>query len=87
MRTILLSLALVALVALPAYAATEAEQCNTVSKEIDKAFGKRFDKQASSVRSKQAQAKKLQAQGKHGDALKVYEAAAKEGGLHVMPAK
>jgi hypothetical protein len=87
MRAILLGLSLVALVALPVCAATEAEQCNMVSAEIDKAYGKRFDKQASSVRSKQAHAKKLQAQGKHGEALKVYEAAAKEGGLHVMPAK
>jgi hypothetical protein len=87
MRTILLTLALVALVALPVCAATEAEQCNMVSMEIDKSFGKRFDKQAANVRSMQGQAKKLQAQGKHADALKVYEAAAKEGGLQLKHAK
>jgi hypothetical protein len=87
MRTLLLSLALVALVALPVCAATEAEQCNMASMEIDKTFGKRFDKQAANVRTLQAQAKKLQAQGKHADALKVYEAAAKEGGLHLNHAK
>jgi hypothetical protein len=34
-----------------------------------------------------AQAKALHKQGKHTDALKVYDAAAKEGDVHLMHAK
>jgi hypothetical protein len=87
MRTLLLAFAFVALVALPVCAGTEVEQCDMASTQIDKEYGKRFDRQAASVRSMQTQARKLQAQGKHADALKVYEAAAKEGGLQLKYVK
>jgi hypothetical protein len=87
MRTVLLSLALVTLVVMPVSAATEAEQCDMAATQIDKEYGKRFDKTAAQVRSMAAQAKALHKQGKHTEALKVYEAAAKEGNVHLMHAK
>jgi basic membrane lipoprotein Med (substrate-binding protein (PBP1-ABC) superfamily) len=87
MRTLLLSLAFVALVAMPVSAASEAEQCDMAATQIDKEYGKRFDKKAAEVRSMEAQARSLQKQGKHAEALKVYEAAAKSGDIHLMHAK
>lgn len=87
MRTLLLSLALVALVAMPVSAFTEAEQCDMASRQIDKEFGKRFDKKAAEVRTMAAQARMLQKQGKHAEALKAYEAAAKAGDIQLTHAK
>ncbi len=81
MRTILLTLALVAMVATPVAAASDAERCDMAQLQIDRAYGKRFDKQAAQVRTQQVQAQRLHKQGKHSDALKVYEAAAKTGGV------
>jgi hypothetical protein len=87
MQILLLSLALVTLVVMPVSAGTDAEQCNMAAKQIDKEYGKRFDKKAAQVRSIQAQARSLEKQGKHSEALKVYQAAAKAGDIQLMPAK
>ena len=87
MRMLLLSLALVSLMVMPVMAATEAEQCDMASKQIDKEFGKRFDKKAAEVRSMTAHARSLQKQGKHAEALKEYEAAAKAGNIQLTNAK
>ena len=87
MRTVLLSLALVAVVVMPVSAATEAEECEMAATQIDREFGKRFDKKAAEVRSMAFQARSLQKQGKHAEALKVYEAAAKTGGVQLKRAK
>jgi hypothetical protein len=83
MRTILLGLALLVLFAVPVIAETASEQCEIASMQIDRAFGKRFDRQAAQVRSMATQARSLQKQGKHAEALKVYEAAAKAGNIQL----
>jgi hypothetical protein len=87
MRTVLLSLALVVLVAMPVAAATEAEECDMAATQIDREYGKRFDKKAAEVRSMASHARSLQKQGKHAEALKMYEAAAKAGDLQLKRAK
>lgn len=62
-------------------------QCPKLQAQIDKEFGKRFDRTASGVRSTAAQAAALHRAGKHDESVKAYEEAAKAGGLKLSEAK
>jgi hypothetical protein len=64
-----------------------ASQCPTLQAQIDKEFGKRFDRMATDVRTTAAQAAALHRAGKHAESMKMYEDAAKAGGLKLNPAK
>jgi hypothetical protein len=76
----LLSLAL--LVAMPAVAM--AAQCTSMQAEVDKQYGKRFDRTASNVRHMAAKAAALCKSGKDADSVKAYKEAMKTG--QVAPA-
>jgi hypothetical protein len=77
MKALLLSLVVIAFAAVPALA----EDCALRQAQIDKAYGKRFDKQASKVRSIAFEGSRLCKAGKTKDGLVKYDDAAKEGGL------
>lgn len=72
MRTILLSLRSLPWSCCRRGAATETEQRDMASMQLAKEFGKRFDRTAGDVRSMQTQPRKLEAQGRHARALKLY---------------
>lgn len=77
MKTALLGIAMIC--ALPVTAA--AFQCPTLQAQIDKEFGKRFDRTAANARSIAAQAVALHRDGKHAESVKMFDEAAKAGGL------
>jgi hypothetical protein len=77
MRAIVLGAALLALAAVPA----GAFECPALQAQIDKEFGKRFDARAAGAREKAAQAAALHKAGKHAESVKMYDEAAKAGGL------
>jgi hypothetical protein len=77
MKTLLLVSVVVAFTAAPALA----DDCMMRQVQIDKAFGKRFDKQATKVRSIAYDGSRLCKAGKTKDGLMKYDEAAKEGGL------
>lgn len=78
MKALLLVLVAIVFAAAPALAA---DDCMMRQTQIDKTFGKRFDKQASKVRSIAAQGSKLCKSGKTKEGLMKYDEAGKEGGL------
>jgi hypothetical protein len=77
MKALLLSLVVVAFAAVPALA----DDCMMRQAQIDKTYGKRFDKQATKVRSIAFEGSRLCKAGKTKDGLMKYDEAAKEGGL------
>jgi len=62
-------------------------QCPQLQAQIDKEFGKRFDRTATTARSTAAEAAALHRAGKHAESVKMYEDAAKAGGLKLSEAK
>jgi hypothetical protein len=76
---IVLALAVAVLALAPILAS--ANECPTLQAQIDKALGSRFDAQAQAARSMAAQAMSLHQAGKHAESVKMYDAAAKAGGL------
>lgn len=58
-----------------------AGECPALHAQIDQQFGKRFDRQASTVRALAKEADALHKSGKHADSVKKYDEAAKAGGL------
>jgi hypothetical protein len=78
MRALLLGLVVSAFAFTPALAA---DDCMMRQAQVDKAFGKRFDKQATKVRSTALEGSRLCKAGKTKDGLMKYDQAAKEGGL------
>jgi hypothetical protein len=69
------------IVGFPLTSALAADDCKMRQEQVDRAYGKRFDKQATKVRSVAADASKLCKGGKTKEALALYDQAAKEGGL------
>jgi len=61
--------------------AAGASQCPMLGAQIDKALGQRFDKTASNARNMAAQAAGLHKAGKHAESEKMYQEAAKAGGV------
>lgn len=77
MKAFLLAAAAVLLAVAPAMA----DDCMMRQSQVDKSFGKRFDRQASKVRQIAMEGSKLCKAGKTKEAMMKYEEAAKEGGL------
>jgi hypothetical protein len=77
MKAIVLGAALLVISAVPA----SAFQCPSLQTQIDKEFGKRFDRQAATARQFAREADALHRGGKHAESVKKYEEAAKAGGL------
>jgi len=77
--------ALVAICAWPLSAG--ASQCPKLGAQIDKELGKRFDKTATNARSMAAQAAALHRAGKHDESVKMYQEAAKAGGVKLAETK
>jgi hypothetical protein len=80
MRTVVLGLAILGLSATVA----SASQCPLLQAQVDKEFGKRFDRQAAQARATAAEGWALHRAGKHADSVKKYEEAAKAGGLKLQ---
>jgi len=78
MRALVIGLAVLTLSAVPALAA---DDCAMRQYEIDKVYGKRFDKKAAEVRGLAKQAMALCKAGKKEDAMKMYDEANKKGGI------
>ena len=83
MKAILFGLSFLAISA----AAAGAHECPALQAQIDKEFGKRFDRTASTARSLAAQAMSLHKTGKHAESVQKYDEAAKAGGLQLMHKK
>ena len=83
MKTIVLAASLLAFSA----AAAGAHECPALQAQIDKEFGKRFDRTAAGARSAAAEAMALHRAGKHAESVKKYDDAAKAGGLELMHKK
>jgi len=83
MKTVMIALAVLALTATTALAF----ECPTLQAQIDQAFGKRFDAQAASAKQLATQAAALHKAGKHAESVKMYDAAAKAGGLQLKHKK
>lgn len=62
-------------------------ECPKLQAQIDKEYGKRFDRTASTVRTMAEQATALHKAGKNTESQKMCEAAAKEAGLKLSEAK
>ena len=77
MKRILLSVVLLGAVA----GSASAGECPMLQAQIDKEFGKRFDKTAAAARSAAAQGMALHRAGKHAESVQKYEEAAKAGGM------
>jgi hypothetical protein len=75
MKATLLGIAL--LCAIPATAM--AAQCSSMQMEIDKQYGKRFDRTATNVRHMAVKAAALCKSGKDADSVKMYQEAMKAG--------
>ncbi|MGH7388537.1 MAG: hypothetical protein ACREM3_03660 [Candidatus Rokuibacteriota bacterium] len=83
MKGIVLGLGLVVALA----GAASAGECPLLQAQIDKEYGRRFDKTAASVKSMAAQAMGLHRSGKHAESVKMYDEAAKAGGMKLMHKK
>jgi pentatricopeptide repeat protein len=57
-----------------------ADDCKMRQDQVDRTFGKRFDRQAANLRAIAAEALKLCKAGKTKEALAMYDQAAKESG-------
>jgi hypothetical protein len=68
-------------------AAAGAGECPALQAQIDKEFGKRFDRTAATARATAAEAMTLHRAGKHADSVKKYDDAAKAGGMELMHKK
>lgn len=68
-------------------AVASASECPLLQAQIDKEYGRRFDRSAAGVRNTAAQAWALHRAGKHDDAEKKYDEAAKMGGVKLMHKK
>jgi hypothetical protein len=79
MKTMVIALAMI--VAMPA--AAMAFKCPTLQAEINKTYGKRFDRTATNVRYMAAKADALHKSGKHAESVKAYEEAAKAGNVEM----
>lgn len=78
MKAIVLGIAVLALSAVPALAA---DDCQMRQYEIDKTFGKRFDRTAANVKALAKEGMALCKAGKKSEAMMKYDEAAKTGGL------
>lgn len=83
MKAVFLGLALLAMSAV----AASAFECPTLQAQIDKELGKRFDKNAGAARSIARQAEALHKAGKHAESVKMYDEAAKAGGIKLTHKK
>jgi hypothetical protein len=83
MKAILFGLSLLAISA----AAAGAHECPALQTQIDKEFGRRFDRSASGARSVAAEAMALHRAGKHAESVQKYDDAAKAGGMQLMHKK
>ncbi|MGH7278147.1 MAG: hypothetical protein ACREJG_05615, partial [Candidatus Rokuibacteriota bacterium] len=83
MKPFLISLALLVVSAGVGHAA----ECPLLQAQIDKVYGKRFDRQASSVRSMASEAWALHKAGKHVESERKYDEAAKAGGMELVHKK
>lgn len=83
MKRIVMSLVMIAAAA----TAAGAGECPALQAQIDKEYGKRFDKTAASVKSIAAEAMALHRAGKHADSVAKYDEAAKAGGMQLMHKK
>ncbi len=83
MKSLVFGLSLLALSA----TAASAFECPTLQAQIDKQFGNRFDAHAASARQLATQAAALHKAGKHADSVKMYDAAAKAGGIQLTHKK
>ena len=79
-KVMLLGIAMI--VAMPVTAM--AGQCPLLQAQIDKEFGKRFDRTASTTKQLAAQANALHKSGKHAESVKKYEEAAKAGNVKLQ---
>ena len=79
MRAILLGTAILFVSA----TAAGAGECPALQAQIDAQFGKRFDRQATEVRTKAAEAMALHRAGKHDESVKTYDEAAKLGAIQL----
>lgn len=77
MKRMLLSALLLGAVA----GTASAGECPMLQAQIDKEFGKRFDKTAAEVKSLAGEGMALHRAGKHAESVKKYDDAAKAGGL------
>jgi hypothetical protein len=84
MRILAIGCVVLALSVVPALAADE---CQMRQYEIDKTFGKRFDRTGAEVRSLGKQAMALCKAGKKSEAMKKYDEAAKKGGIVLQASK
>jgi hypothetical protein len=73
MKTTLIAIAMVVAMPLTAMAA----QCTSMQMQVDKEFGKRFDRTASTVRQAAKKAQGLCKSGKDAESVKVYQDAMK----------
>lgn len=78
MKAFVLGIAVLALSAVPALAA---DDCQMRQQEIDKAFGKRVDRQAADVRALAKQGIALCKAGKKSEGMMKFDEAAQKGGL------
>ena len=62
-------------------------QCPKLQMQIDKELGKRFDSTATGARSMATQAAALHSAGKHAESVKMYQEAAKAGGVKLTEMK
>lgn len=83
MRTIVLALGVVAVSA----TIVAAGECPTLQAQVDKEYGRRFDKTAAVVRATAKEAEALHKAGKHADSIKKYDDAAKAGGMKLTHKK
>lgn len=81
MKTLSITLLALVMIALGSAPAVAADDCKMRQGEIDRAYGKRFDKQATKVRAIAAEGSKLCASGKTKEAMMKYDEASKEAGL------
>lgn len=62
-------------------AAAGAGECPALQAQIDKEFGKRFDKSAAAAKALAAEGMALHRAGKHAESVAKYDEAAKAGGI------
>lgn len=64
-----------------------AGECPMLQAQIDKEFGKRFDKTAAAAKSLAAEGMALHKAGKHAESVAKYDEAAKAGGIMLQHKK
>lgn len=80
---LLIALTLLAFTASPVLA----NECPTLQEQINKAFGKRSDRTAASVKALAREAWALHKAGQHDESVAKYEEAAKKGGIELKHMK